>query len=295
MAMLIQGAHRGGTTIARLLDPAQHARVVGEQLDVADPEADRSSVLALDLGRRFPLVRTRSHVAPGDAVIDATPADATLVLASDTAGGIARTLSRRAARPAAFQLVGRGPGGSDGILFGIQGVVTHDDEGAAWESRTLLDALEEIAPPASSGAITALDPLHRVTLAPLRDSVSVLTASRLATMVQDPEDRPLGPLAFLGEEDVMPLAVRPIDDLATSYVRGAALDAVGELGANRFAARGSGRVVLVALVHRPRQTILVYGVRVSSTGARTIDSRRVIDVPPVVTDPTMTSRATLTD
>lgn len=226
---MIQGAHRGGRTLVARLAPSAATRM-GPRVLLADPQEGRARSLGVIAAQRFPSIDVISEERSGAEAMAHVAEDATLLLVSDTAGGIHDTLTRRhPGQGALWQLVGRGPGGASGRRFGLQGTLVPRDHDGAHASKALLGVLDRLAPPRSSKALTAADPLTAQVLAPMRDAVTAQTAAQLALLHRAPEDLPFGPLTLHGGRAPYPMIVRAVDTLRIEDRVTRVLDAAAEV------------------------------------------------------------------
>lgn len=288
---MIQGAHRGGTTLLARLPPTA-VTALGPRVLVADPQPGRAEALAQRAQRRFPSVDVRGEVRTGEDVLTRLSRDATLLLASDSAEGLHATLARRGEELGTlWQIVGRGPGGASGRRFGLQGTLVPRDIDAAYESLTLLDVLGRVAPPRSSRALTSTDPLSAQVLAPMRDAVSAQSAAQLTMLDRAPWDLPFGPLTLHGGRAPYPLVVRVVDAIAVADRISQVLDAAARVPVAQRADRGAlGRFVVVAWVQVAQARVVFHTVSL-----RQGDRRRVEGISEIAPTPEPNRAPVLTD
>ncbi|MEW6755824.1 MAG: hypothetical protein AB1505_33325 [Candidatus Latescibacterota bacterium] len=257
MALLLQGAHRGGTRFVeratrKTFDPH------GDHLVVADPMPGRAAALAASARERFPALRTTPLAVPGRQALGAVGADDPVVLASDTVGSLRDTLGgRRPSQPALWQVVGRGPGGGAGVRLGLQGTLLPGDRGSEAGTQVLLETLEHLAPPASSRAMTRTDALAGTVLAPMRELALGRTLRHLDEMEREPADLSGGPLGIVTGRLVVPL--RPVEvaeDATYRQRKEIALETLERIPERQLLDRGVlGRYGVVALVAPTPSTI----------------------------------------
>lgn len=281
---LLQGAHRGGTSLLHAMPPTA-ATALGQSLCVADPLPARAATLAQTAARRWPMVDVAAVEAPGVRVVGQVAPRGTLLLASDTASSLVDSLAQKVLTQAAlWQIVGRGPGGTAGMRFALQGTLVAHDQPGTTESLALLQTFAALAPPASSRALTATDALTAQVLTPLRDAATRQTAMQFGMLHRAPDDLPHGAITLHGGVKPYPVRVRAVEGLSATERRTVALEVAGEVPARQRADRGPlGGFVVVAVV-----SVSVARVELHTVSLRAADRRRTegltVLAPPVSAD-----------
>jgi len=250
MGFLLQGAHRGGT---RFVERASESvfRRHDDHLVVADPRERRAEFLATRAQQRFPALNAVPLTATGRQALAFMEPDDPLVLASDTLGSLRETLAGRRRSQATFwQTVGRGPGGGAGMRLGLQGTLLPGDEAATRDSDRLLEALERLAPPASSRILTQTDALAATVLSPMRERVLSRTLRHLEETERDPEGLTGGPLSLVRNRDMLPLKpVRGENGMRFRLMKEQALETLDQVPEAWLQDRGTlGKYLMVALI-----------------------------------------------
>lgn len=270
MNWLLQGAHRGGTTVL------SHclARGLGTErrhVCIADPAPGRAEALARAVRAQGTTLDLTAVDEPGHLAVQRVDVRATLLLASDTPSSLLSTLQgRRPEQTAHWQLCGRGSGGASARRFAVAGTVAGMGSGPGAESSLFLGALERLAPPATSRALVQDDAVTAATLGVLRDRVSRHTAAR-ALDAHGPRSTRDGSLTLFGGSEPMRLvAAAAPRDVSFTWRRQAALELVGANGPGAGTASRRLVRVAVALVDLDRPAIHVL------TVLRTRDDRRYL-------------------
>lgn len=293
---LLQGAHRGATSLLTRLPPTA-VTALGQGLCVADPQAGRAAALAQTAARRWPMLDVAAVEAPGVRVLPRLDPRGTLLLASDTAASLADSLAEKVLTQAAlWQIVGRGPGGASGMRFALQGTLVAQDAASAAASLTLLRTLAALAPPASSRALTRTDALTAQVLAPLRDAATRQSASQLGMLHRDPDDLPVGALTLHGGVKPYPLRVCSAEGLSAMERRAVALEAAGEVPMRQRAERGPlGGFVVVAVVSASVARVELHTVSLRGADRRRTEGLTVLAPPVSAENDPLRRPAVLTD